>query len=149
MYCSNCGNEVKTGLNYCNRCGGKVASEVSGNDSIAQGLSTALGYIGFAGFLAFVGVLALLLTNNSLAETVVMVAALFLATFFGIIFIILKQISKLSEKKIESNQDNAGISTANEIKSPITNQLEEPKQAPASVVENTTRTLDKIRVERK
>ncbi len=144
MYCSNCGNELKAGLNYCNRCGGKVARAVSGNDSVAKGLATSLGYIGLFGFLSLVAIVAILIGNEVDAPVIVVVTAMFLATLFGISFIILRQISKLSEKTTESNQTNTPSINVKELNSPITNQLEEPKHAPASVVEHTTRTLDKV-----
>ena len=108
-----------------------------------------LGYIGLFGFLALVGIVAILINNGGDEPLIVTVTAMFLATLFGICFIILKQISKLSGNTTESKQSNTDpSSTIKEINSPITNQLEEPRQAPASVIENTTRTLDKVKVER-
>ncbi len=61
---------------------------------------------------------------------------------FGICMMLFKQITNSKSEKPESQYQPDFIPP--QIKSVNTNQLEEPKQPPASVIENTTRTLSEI-----
>ena len=149
MYCSNCGNKVTEGLNYCNRCGGKVQgidSVVS--ESVAERLASSLRWIGFGGFIALIALVAMMLKDNILDATVVTIIAMFLTTLFGICFLILWQISKLTASQSNSTRVDSSASAPAGLESKIPDQLEQPQQPPASVVENTTRTLDKVPVTR-
>ena len=150
MYCSNCGNKVTPELNYCNRCGGKMQKHENPNESLAKSLSTSLGYIGFAGFLSLVGIIAILTKDRWFEPAaLVLIVGLFLTTLFGISGMILKQIFKLSENnKTTTNTPETNFQPA-ELNPPTTNKLQAPTEAPASVVENTTKTLDEVMVERK
>jgi uncharacterized membrane protein YvbJ len=49
MYCSVCGTEQEIGLNYCKRCGNRVAA--GEKSAVAGNLSSAIGYIGGFGLL--------------------------------------------------------------------------------------------------
>lgn len=148
MYCSNCGNELKKGLNYCNSCGARVvdvAEEKSG--SRLQNISTAIGFIGVFGLVGFIFLVKLLLDHNVLEGPVMIILLAYLATIFGISYLLIKQLNPESEK----SESDVGFRTdaPKAFKSANTNQLEEPKHPPASVVENTTRTLDEVLVDRK
>ncbi len=146
VYCSNCGNEVKTGLNFCNRCGGRISGE---SISDAERLTVAFAIIGASGFGVLVGLVAILLGNNFPTEGVIITVIVYLATLFGICFLTLRQISQLSHASKEKEKAYPVSYEAPQIGQANANQLEEAKQAPASVVEDTTRTLNKVPVERK
>jgi len=141
MYCSTCGTLINTELNYCNRCGARVDKLATVENSSATGyLSMATGFVGLGGLGLTVGLIAILLKNNVVIEAVVMLAIAFLATVFGMTFLMIRQISQMSnaapltkEKVFENPQ----------LSSPSTAQLEEPRQPARSVTENTTRTLEK------
>jgi len=149
-FCSNCGNEVTQGLNYCNRCGGKIqGSGEPESTTIAKNLSSSLGYIGIAGFGVLIPIIAILTKSNFDQAAIILVIGLYLTTLFGICMSILRMIPKVSGNTESSQNSAPEYSKPSQLESPTTNQLEEPKQAPASVVENTTRTLDKVPVERK
>lgn len=150
MYCSNCGNKVREGLNYCNQCGGKVQNAGSSeNESVAKSLSTALGYIGFAGFGALVGLVAILLRRDSLEPAaIVAVVFFYLTALSAISFMILRQISNLAGSTNRTDKSVPNHEDPGQVYSAPANMLDEAKQRPASVVENTTRTLDKVPVER-
>ncbi|NNF00279.1 MAG: zinc ribbon domain-containing protein [Pyrinomonadaceae bacterium] len=149
-FCSNCGNEVKQGLNYCNRCGGKIQGEdESESTSVAKSLATSLGYIGAAGFGVLIGIIAILTKSDIDPPALVAVIAFYLVALFGICFSILQMIPKVSGKRDQSRTTSPDHASPAQLDSPTTNQLEEAKVAPASVVENTTRTLDKVPIERK
>ncbi len=146
VYCSKCGNEVKAGLNFCNRCGGRISGE---SKSDAERLTVAFAIIGASGFGVLVGLVAILLGNGFPTDGVIMTVIVYLATLFGISFLTLRQISQLSHASKEKAQPYPESYEAPQIGKANANQLEEPKQAPASVVEDTTRTLNKVPVERK
>ena len=149
MYCSNCGNKVNEGLNYCNRCGGKVGGQGSEeSESVARRLASSLGWIGFGGFFMLVGLVALILKERMPEGAVIAIIGMFLTTLFAICFVTLRQISKLSTGGSQPKRVNSDASTQKELDAGLRNQLEESKQPPASVVENTTRTLDKVPINR-
>jgi len=141
MYCSTCGSLIKAELNYCNRCGARVDKLATvGNSPATAYLSMATGFVGLGGLGLTVGLIAILLKHAVVPEAVVMLALAFLVTVFGMTFLMLRQISQMSnalppkkEKFYEKPQLN----------SPSTAQLEEPRQPARSVTENTTRTLER------
>ena len=148
MYCQNCGNKVETSLNYCNRCGGKISGEAEEQKSISKTLASSLGYIGAAGFAVLIGIIAILAKNSRIDPPLLMMIILaYLGALTGVCWMILRQISIMSGVK-EKSKPEAEYAPPQALKSPTTNQLGEPTQPPASVVENTTRTFDKVPVER-
>ena len=147
MYCEKCGNEIKAGLNFCSRCGARVSSQ-SGSEiarrSPTEGLSNALGAIGVFGFIGYIFV-ALVLLQNSGHNALVAVSFFYFASLFGICFMILNNMKTLSAGSQSQNADFQNDLQTGQLKGAnATAQLEEPKQQPISVTENTTRTLDKI-----
>jgi len=100
MFCSTCGNEIKTGLSYCNRCGARVDKiEKSGGDnSSAAYLSMATGFVCLGGLGLTVGLIGMLLRNSVNSEVIVMLSLAFLATIFATSFLMIQQISRRSIK---------------------------------------------------
>ena len=148
MYCSSCGNEITKGLNYCNSCGARIADLAKDkSSSMFENASTAIGFIGLGGLIGFIFLVRILIENRVEAPVMVIILLAFLATIFGICFLLIKQLSG------KSNETTPNVEFQHEtpkyVKPATTNQLEEASQQPASVVENTTRTLDKVPIERK
>ncbi len=142
MFCASCGTLINTKLNYCNRCGARVDKlAVSENKSEAlQYLSMATGFVGLGGLGLTVGLIAILLNFSVHSEVVVMLALAFLTAVFGISFLMIQQISRMTNTSQASSKnvfENSQLSSSN------TAQLEEPRIPAASVTENTTRTLEK------
>ena len=148
MYCSNCGNELKKSLNYCNSCGARVVdlTEERGGSRF-QNISTAIGFIGVFGLVGFYFLVKLLLDHNVLEGVILIILLAYLATIFGISYLLIQQLNPKSEKSSGEVEFRADAPKA--FKPANTNQLEEPKQQPASVVEDTTRTLDEVYAQRK
>ncbi len=143
MYCATCGSLLNQELNYCNRCGARVDKlAVSENKSEAlQYLSMATGFVGLGGLGLTVGLIAILLNFSVQSEVVVMLALAFLAAVFGISFLMIQQISRMTNASQPSSKnvfENSQLSSSN------TAQLEEPRIPAASVTENTTRTLERV-----
>jgi uncharacterized membrane protein YvbJ len=158
MYCQKCGNSVDEHLIYCNRCGAKLIKEdvspQATTNAVLSNLSIAIGFTGLGGLGILVGLLAILLKNNALPQLVVIVAIAYLATLFGICFLIMQQISRLT-KMSQSSMDEKSVERYSppppaQFGTVNTAQLEERREQPAvSVTEHTTRTLDEVLVERK
>jgi predicted PurR-regulated permease PerM len=144
MYCSTCGNEIKTELNYCNRCGARVDKTGGGDNSGASYLSMATGFVCLGGLGLTVGLIAMLLRNNVAPTVIVILALAFLCAVFGISVLMIQQISRMTKslpgEKISDRTNPAQLDAIN------TAQLNEYRQPAHSVTENTTRTLDKTKV---
>lgn len=149
MYCSGCGTEVESGLNYCKRCGSRVAGEE--RSAVAENLSSAIGYIGGFGLLGFIFAIYLMMRSPIIASGTIMIVSFFyLATLFGICFLILRQTAPFTLKKMKSQTGGDGESGNPAYLRPVTTaQLSEPTQPPISVTEHTTRTLDDVQVTKK
>ena len=142
MYCSTCGTEISAELNYCKRCGARVdklAVPEKSTASLAY-LSMATGFVGLGGLGLTVGLVAILLKNGVVPEAIVMLTLAFLITVFGITFLILRQISQMSNIPSTAKEK---FSAPPQLNAPNTAQLDEPRQPARSVTENTTRTLEK------
>ena len=141
MYCATCGSLLNQELNYCNRCGARVDKPAIVGDSSATGyLSMATGFVGLGGLGLTVGLIAILLKNGVVIEAVVMLALAFLAAVFGMTFLMIRQISQMTNASQPSRKN---VFENSQLNSPNTAQLEEPRIPAASVTENTTRTLEK------
>ncbi len=147
MYCSTCGTLIDTKLNYCNRCGVRIEKLAAAeNTNSLQNLSMGAGFIGLGGLGLTVGLIAILLKNNVTIEAIVILAMCFPATIFGITFLMIRHLSKMTNQisngQISEKPNPAQLGTIN------TAQLEEYHQPAQSVTEHTTRTLEEISLKR-
>lgn len=152
MFCERCGKKIDEALNFCNACGAQLKKEKSEQQSILNTLITALIVVCTAGLGVLVGLMAILLDKLQNPEPAFVFAFFYLATLFGIAFMIMRQISKLIDAKL--NGKEVDFESPRRRKEPLvqlppktTNQLEEFRE-PASVIENTTRTLDEVPIRR-
>lgn len=150
MFCSGCGTQLQPDLNYCNRCGRRVAPD-SENTSIAANLSSSLGYIGGFGFLSFIFVALVLVKNGVPGNQIIPIAFFYFAALFGICFLIFRQtqiFSKFPRKHGPAEAGETGEQAAY-LRPATTAQLYAATNSPASVTEHTTQTLENVAVERK
>jgi uncharacterized membrane protein YvbJ len=145
MFCSNCGSQIQTELNFCSRCGTKVSKiDSETQKSVADNLSSSLGYIGGFGLLSFI-FLALILVKNGVPEkALILISLAYLAALFGICSLILQQIRRSAEKSTPKASNLSNDFQINQIGAASTARLEEAKQMPISITENTTRNFEKI-----
>ncbi len=153
MYCANCGSLIDEKLNYCNRCGNRVAGNelakpTNPNVSVLENLSSSVGYVGFFGLGGFIGLIAILIGNNVLSELVAVISILYLLTTFGICFLLTRQISRLTGNLISLKENSKHQAAPEQLNAPVTGQIESNRQPFASVTENTTRTLDEVLAKR-
>jgi hypothetical protein len=144
MYCSTCGNLLDAKLNYCNRCGARIDKLATTEDLTGtEYLSMATGFVGLGGLGLTVGLIAILLNYNVIPQVIVIVTLAFLSTVFGISFLMIQQISRMSKAEPSERFYNE---KPNPVQLGVINtaQLEKYQQPAQSVTEHTTRTLDKI-----
>lgn len=146
MYCTNCASEVKPELHYCNNCGYRISGKAEKiYDPVSKTLSSSLGYIGVFSVIGFVFLIKSLLDYDIADGRLVALAFIYLAAIFGIVFLILQ---KIGSGKTTEPQNISYSPEKSALKSADTNQLEAPKEPPASVTVNTTRTLDEVQLDR-
>jgi hypothetical protein len=148
MFCSNCGNQLREGLKYCNRCGVRSTGELEKigaameSNKLAQTLSIATGWIGFGGLVALAIMIGNLLRLENISPRAVFLVVIFGAIVFGLVFLLLRQISALSNKiPFQVLPGSQTVQEAFPSKSE-TVRLEAPREPVLSVTENTTRTLE-------
>lgn len=147
MYCATCGKALVENQNFCNNCGARTGRGELTTNSI-KGSAVAPAWIGIAGLIGFIFVLRILLESRLDTSAVVIILMAYLVTVFLLCAMLIGQFwkSPAVAKTVQpedytppKNFRAAGVETAR------LNEYHEP----ASVVENTTRTLDQELVERK
>lgn len=144
MYCERCGNQIDDSLNYCNSCGASLRTEVRSQRSLVAFMVAALAVTTIAGLIIIGALLISLLDRVSKPEPVFVFAAVFLLVLFGICFMIMRQVSRLIDNELKVREiPKRAAEPLVRLPPKSTNQLDEFRE-PASVVDNTTRTLDKV-----
>lgn len=142
MYCSSCGNKIAAELNFCNRCGIKLAKADQG--TAPQTLSGAIGYIGGFGFLGFIFVALVLVRANVTEKSLIAISLFYFAALFGICFFLIKNARPFSPRQVEDY-----VPQNDNLKAATTAQLGEARTPVASVTEHTTRNFDESLIENK
>ena len=149
MYCSNCGNSVNEKLKYCNSCGERLEKEDDELETPGKMLNSILETIFFTavvGFGILVGLVAVLLRGDVIPQIIAIIAVAYLATVFGICFVLLRQVPKLIDAKL--NKGNSELPAA-QLYAKTTAQLGEHREPVDSVTAHTTRALDNVMAEPK
>ena len=151
MYCATCGSLIDEKLNYCNRCGNRVAkneltTQTDATASILKILSISTGWVGVIGLGGLIGLIAILMGNRAVPELIVILSILFLATTFGICFLMTRQISRLTGNLLSTANNSKQDTAPEQLNAPVTGQIEPPRTPFLSVTDNTTRTLDKTKI---
>lgn len=151
MYCSKCGNAVTTDLKYCKNCGDKLAKEEDKDGTpgkMLDNILTTLFLVTMFGLGILVGLVAVLLSNDVETRVVVLIAIAYLAAVFGICYTLLSQVPKLINAKLNGKTDSPEFVPPVQLQSKATGQLDSYHEPAMSVTEHTTRTLDKVPIER-
>ena len=149
MSCERCGKQVDDALNYCNGCGTPLKRDVESYRTIITMMIAALSVVGVAGLGILIGLMTVLLDRVSRPEPVFAFAIFYLLAWFGVCFMLMRQISKLIDAKVsgkitfESEKPRKSESRLIQLPPKTTAQLDDFRE-PASVVENTTRTLEEV-----
>jgi hypothetical protein len=106
---------------------------------------TVAGYVAGIGFICFMLILRLLTRSDVPANVFVPITFLYLATLFGICFMLLRHASSLARRDPSTELHKA--SEPEYLRPATTAQLEEARSfGIGSVTDATTRTLDKVSV---
>ncbi len=145
MFCSNCGNQLNIGLNYCNRCGTPIsANELKTDKSVTESLSETISYIGGGGLIGFIFIVLVLVKKEVPQQTLIAISFFYLATLFGICFLIIQHIKNLSKNFSAERKEADDYLPPNRLSAKKTAQLEEHLEPSISVTEQTTRNFDKV-----
>jgi hypothetical protein len=152
MFCPNCGKDVNARLKYCSGCGERLlkANEMDKDGTPGKMLDNVLTTIFLVvmfGLGILVGLAAVLLGNDVEPRFVVVISIAYLAAVFGICYQLLSQVPKLIDAKLRPRETVETVMPDLQLPPRTTNQLEQFRE-PASVIENTTRTLDEVPLRR-
>ncbi len=149
MYCSNCGNGLRQGLKYCNRCGAITTTELektvtsSESSKTAQTLAGAIGGIGVFGIIAVAVLIGRLLRKDNIEPPAFLLVMVLSLMIFAIICLLVRQISKLSGRSYFYAARDGGMQGRESLPhTGNTAQLEPPREPIGSVTDHTTRIFE-------
>jgi len=142
MFCAGCGSQIQSGLNYCSRCGRRVAEDPTSSNPWSNPLFIA-GAVAGIGFIGFVILIRILTRSQTPPNVFAPMAFVYFAALFGICFMLIRHAASVA--KINATLKSEDV-RGSEYLSPVTTaQLEEARLfGVSSVTDVTTRTLDKI-----
>ena len=146
MFCPKCGKQVTESLKYCNGCGERLAKDDDDSPGkMLDGILETLFWTAMLGLGLLIGLVAVLLNKGVTAELVGLIIFGYLATIFGICFYLAKQVPKLIDAKLKAFEGSSETPPQQaQLSAPTTAQLEEYREPAISVVDNTTRSLDRV-----
>ncbi len=144
MYCHGCGSTVDSSINFCKRCGLPVQKQ---STSVSEHLGQSVVYVGGFGLAGAIFLCIYMVRRGVAIETFGPLVVVYLAALFGISWLMLHYSWKMSARPVKPWADERNDSQ-HRLSGRNTAQLDEAREVPASVVENTTRTLDKTPVGR-
>ncbi len=142
MYCSACGTKSGAGQRYCKSCGARMPDDnpdIKGQ--VAKIFSLAAVLIGTFGIIGFAVMIKAVLEHGSVdPKYVLAISAVYFGGLFAIEFLLVRHVLKMIGYAKRETPVGAEPPL---FKPAVTAQLEEFRE-PASVVEETTRDLDKV-----
>lgn len=147
MYCTGCGSTIddSLSLNYCSRCGNAVPKRESA--SVSENLAQSVTYVGGLGLAGSIFLTVFMIRRAVPVEAIIPLVVVYLATLFGICWLMLSYSYKMSGRKMRP-QKNEESSFPVRLNARTTAQLKAQHEPTVSVVEHTTRTLDKTPIAR-
>lgn len=145
MFCAGCGTQIQSGLNYCSRCGRRIAEESKSGKTHRTNPLTIAGNTAGVGFVGFIFIIGILMKYGAMPNILVPITFFYFAALFGICFMIMRHganvraaVAPLTEEKPEPSY----------LRPVTTAQLEEAREfSVGSVTDATTRTLDKVPID--
>ncbi len=149
MYCSGCGSQLLMGLNYCSRCGRRVADDQQAGSGFAPTPPVIAAITAGVGFFCYMLVLRVLTRSGVPPNQFIPISFVYFTALFGICFMILRHGSAALKTEAPRTEQSEQVAAEPSFIGPTnTAQLREPSDLPASVTEHTTRTLEKTPVRR-
>lgn len=149
MYCEGCGTQIQSGLNYCSRCGRRVAEDSKLSKQYRTNPLVVVGQTAGVGFFGFIFILLILAKSGVTPNLFVPITFCYFAALFGICFMILRYGTSL--KKTEASEPSVANPNEPAYLRPVTTaQLEEAREfGVGSVTDATTRTLSEVPIREK
>lgn len=169
MFCQTCGNEIIGNPTYCNRCGFRVSGALEKSErpmmmippakptGIVITLSIVTGLIVLTGLGMLIPLLIALLKSHVDVSAVAAITFMFLATLFGVSWLLIKQVSRALDVYLHGGNVSADNQNSPQhlpqqqsaqLFSRNTGQIEAPKHPFISVTEHTTKILDPAQQEK-
>lgn len=148
MYCSACGSPIAPGLSFCNRCGASLKGRSdSAHPGAIAAIVTAMVVVAVAAMGLLLGGPIALKREGGFDEDLI-VLFMFLTFFISALseIFLYRQLGRITNSKREQTVQPSSPIMPVEFRSPQPLSLAEPA---ASVTENTTRTLEYSREERR
>lgn len=151
MYCSGCGSPIAPGLSFCNRCGTGLRERSERGDAKSTGaipaLVTAMVLVALATMGLMLGGPIALKREGGFGEELI-VLFMFLIFFTSAVteIFLYRQLGRLTTAPSQPQVQPTPVAMPTEFRTPQPLSLAEPA---ASVTENTTRTLEYTREERR
>lgn len=153
MYCSSCGVEASSNLNFCSRCGADLTAHADTHPTrICKGstgyLAIALGFITLGGIIALFTAVVKLAEMGVEAALVGMLGVTSALLIFGIAFLIVRLMMKLNniegdKREVRTNRQQKNFASPTTLRS-----LDEHREGIplpfTSVTEHTTRVLEEV-----
>ena len=144
MYCESCGKKIDESLNYCNGCGAQLFREPRSQRSLAGIMIAAVSITTITGLIIIGALLVTLLERVTRPEGAFVFAMVCVLALFGISFMMIRQVSRLIDHELKVRElPKRSAEPLVQLPQRSTNQLDEYRE-PASVTEQTTRTLDQV-----
>ena len=149
MFCAACGSAINDKLNYCKNCGAKITKdEEETPSSMMSNLLTSATWIVLGGLGILIGLVSVLLKKGFDEKGIMLIAVVYLAALSAICYMLLSQLPKLIDAKLNRKEEAAPPASENyqppQLFAKTTAQLEEQRDPVMSVTDHTTRTLDKV-----
>ncbi|MEQ1642934.1 MAG: zinc ribbon domain-containing protein [Pyrinomonadaceae bacterium] len=153
MFCPNCSASVNKKLKYCSSCGERLSksSEIDKDGmpgKMLDNVLTTVFLVVMFGLGILVGLVAVLMGSGMPMQPVVVIIVAYLAAVFGICIMLLKQVPKLIDARLRADGYAEESREAGRLAPLTTAQLEEYREPVMSVTDRTTKTLDKVPLER-
>ena len=149
MYCEGCGTQIQSGLNYCSRCGRRVAEDSKGSKHYRTNPLVIAGQTAGVGFFGFIFILLILAKSGIMPNLFVPITFFYFAALFGICFMILRYGNSLT-KTGSSETSHANLTEPAYLRPVTAAQLEEARGfGVGSVTDATTRTLSEVPISEK
>lgn len=152
MFCSECGAESAKGLKYCKSCGARIAGgDQDVRNSVAKTFATAAVLTGAFGLIGFAIIIKELLASGQGSSFILLISTLYIGGLLAVVYTIIRQVLKLIGIRDEGRVSRGDVHSTNdaapEFAPAVTRQLDEHRE-PASVIEETTRNLEKVPADR-
>lgn len=148
MYCSACGSPIAPGLSFCNRCGTSLKGRSdSAHPGAIAAIVTAMVVVAVVGMGLLLGGPIALKREGGFNEDLI-VLFMFLTFFICALseIFLYRQLGRITNSRREPAASHGSSIMPVEFRSPQPLSLAEPA---ASVTENTTRTLEYLREDRR